>query len=296
MKSFALIFLCLAVAAIPPGLAEQSLPFDTVFKGRARFDKLVELASAQEWSKLPIGERTAAVGKALVGTRYKSFTLEIDNHIEAPSVNFDGLDCWTFFETSLAFARMLDEPREMWTPQNLLKYIEIDRYRGGKCDGGYLSRLHYLEDWAADNQARGLVVNLTKSLGGVPVRHEANEMSHCWKQYRYLRAKPSLLPALGEMERRVTLLTMYHIPKSRVAGIESRIHDGDILCITSRDRGGTISTSHVGLALRGPDGALHFMHASSPHNYGRVVVDTRLSKYLARYSTDAGVMVVRPLK
>jgi hypothetical protein len=48
---------------------------------------------------LSIGNRTAAVGQALVGTRYKHFTLEIDNRIESPSVNFHGMDCWTFFET-----------------------------------------------------------------------------------------------------------------------------------------------------------------------------------------------------
>ena len=81
-----------------------------MFKGRDKFDSLVAKAKAENWKALPIGERTAAVGQALVGTRYKSFTLEIDNRIEAPSVNFTGLDCWTFYEVSLAFARMLNEP------------------------------------------------------------------------------------------------------------------------------------------------------------------------------------------
>jgi hypothetical protein len=73
--------------------AESRLPFSTVFKGRDRFDNLVAKAKAENWKALPIGERTAAVGRALVGTRYKSFTLEIDNRIEAPSVNFQGMDC-----------------------------------------------------------------------------------------------------------------------------------------------------------------------------------------------------------
>lgn len=276
--------------------AEQSLPFDVVFKGHTRFDQLVEQADAAHWSALPIGDRTAVVGKALVGTPYKSYTLEIDDRIEAPSANFEGMDCWTFFEISLAFARMLDEPREKWTPQTFLKYIELDRYRNGKCTGGYLSRLHYLEDWAVDNEARGLTTNLTKSLGGVSVHHVANEMTHAWKHYRYLHANPSLLPALARMEQHVTDLPMYHIPKKRVPSVESKLRNGDIICITSRDPGGSISTSHVGLAVRGSDGALHFMHASSPHNYGKVVIDSRLSTYLNRYPTDAGIMVVRPVK
>src|SRR5271170_3313186 len=94
------------------------LPFDTVFKGRDRFEYLVARAGA--FKTLPIGERVAAVGRVMCGTPYKSFTLEIDDRIEAPSVNLTGLDCWTFFETSLAFARMLDEPKENWTPQTML--------------------------------------------------------------------------------------------------------------------------------------------------------------------------------
>jgi len=56
------------------------------------------------------------------------------------------------------------------------------------------------------------------------------------------------------------------------------------------------STSHVGLALRMPDGVLHFLHASAPHNYGKVVVDSRLSDYLRKYRSDSGILVARPLK
>ncbi len=139
---------------------------------------------------LPIGERTATVGRAMVGTRYKNYTLEIDNRIEAPSVNFNALDCWTFFEIALGFARMLDEPQENWTPERLLHYIELDRYRGGQCTGDYLSRLHYLEDWLADNDRRGLVEDLTRSLGGVSVPHSAREMTVGWRHYRYLADEP----------------------------------------------------------------------------------------------------------
>src|SRR5438128_3997797 len=86
---------------------ETRLPFKTVFKGQAQFNRLVSQAKDNNWKSLPIGERTAAVGQALLGTRYKHFTLEIDNRVEAPSVNLIGVDCWTFFEISLAFARML---------------------------------------------------------------------------------------------------------------------------------------------------------------------------------------------
>jgi hypothetical protein len=277
-------------------VAESRLPFSTVFKGREQFERLVSNARSENWKSLPIGERTAAVGQALVGTRYKHFTLEIDNRIEAPSANFTGMDCWTFFEISLAFARMLDEPESNWTPEGFLHYIETDRYRGGQCTGEYLSRLHYLEDWLADNDRRGLVSDLTTELGGSSVPHSAREMSIGWRHYRYLAANRSLLRPLAQMEARVSSHPLYQIAKSRVPRIESKLRSGDIIGIVSRDRSGLYSTSHVGLALRSSDGVLHFMHASSPSNSGRVVVDSRLSSYLARYRTDSGILVARPLR
>jgi Protein of unknown function (DUF1460) len=276
--------------------SESRLPFGTVFKGQDQFNRLVARAKAGNWKALPIGERTAAVGQALVGTRYKHFTLEIDNRIESPSVNFQGMDCWTFFEIALGFARMLNEPESNWTPERLLHYIEMDRYRGGECTGEYLSRLHYLEDWLYDNNRRGLVEDLTRDLGGRSVPHSAREMTAGWRHYRYLAANRSLLGPLARMEANVSSRPLYEIPKDRVAGIESKLRSGDIIGIISRDRGGLRSTAHVGLALRTSDGVLHFLHASSPSNYGRVVVDSQLSKYLNRYRSDSGILVARPLR
>jgi hypothetical protein len=285
----ALIFL--ATIALPVSAA--SLPFDTVFKGRAKFDALV--AQADAWKALPIGERVGAVGKAMTGTPYKHYTLEIDNHIEAPSANLTAMDCWTFFEQALAFARMLDEPRDQWTPQTMLRYLERDRYRGGSCDGTYLSRLHYLEEWLSDNDRRGLVQDLTRTLGGAKVSHTAGEMSINWRSYRYLKANPDLRVGIRSMENRVASLPMYHIPKSKVAGIESKLRSGDIIGITTKDPGG-IGTSHVGLAYRTGDGVLHFMHACSKSSIHAVVVDQRLSAYLADHRSDAGIIVARPVK
>jgi hypothetical protein len=291
-KVFILLFLLFSVAFA----SESRLPFSTVFKGQDQFNRLVAKAKAGNWKALPIGERTAAVGQALVGTRYKHFTLEIDNRIESPSVNFQGVDCWTFFEIALSFARMLNEPESNWTPERLLHFIEMDRYRGGECTGDYLSRLHYLEDWLYDNNRRGLVEDLTRELGGRSVPHSAREMTAGWRHYRYLAANRSLLGPLARMEANVSSRSLYEIPKDRVAGIESKLRSGDIIGIISRDRGGLRSTAHVGLALRTSDGVLHFMHASSPSNYGRVVVDSQLSKYLYRYRSDSGILVARPLR
>ncbi|MBX6325800.1 MAG: DUF1460 domain-containing protein [Chthoniobacterales bacterium] len=292
----ATIFVAVLLSCSAAWAFESRLPFSTVFKGQDRFNRLVAKAKAENWKALPIGERTAAVGLALVGTRYKYFTLEIDNRIESPSVNFNGMDCWTFFEIALAFARMLNEPEANWTPERLLHYIEMDRYRGGQCTGEYLSRLHYLEDWLYDNSRRGLVEDLTRELGGHSVPHSAREMSVGWRHYRYLAANRSLLGPLARMEAAVSSRPLCQIPKNKVAAIEPKLRSGDIIGIISRDRNGLYSTAHVGLALRTGDGVLHFMHASSPSNYGKVVVDSQLSRYLYRYRSDSGILVARPVR
>src|SRR5437867_13349295 len=99
-----IVLICATAFAV-----ETRLPFKTVFKGQDQFNRLVSLAKSNDWKLLPIGERTAVVGQALTGTRYKSYTLEIDNRIEPASVNSDGLACWTYIESSPAIGRMLDE-------------------------------------------------------------------------------------------------------------------------------------------------------------------------------------------
>lgn len=295
-------FLCLLLVPVmltaspaPDSTPRPVLPRETVFVGLDGFSRLLEKAEEEKWGSLPIGERTAAVGRALVNTPYVSHTLEIDDKIEAPSVNFKGMDCWTFFETSLSFARLLDLPEKERTPTALLGLIELDRYRNGVCTGEYLSRLHYLEDWASDNNRRGLVKDITGELGGVEYDNTCREMTILWRSYRYLRATPSLVPAMTREEKRIQELKTLYIPKSRVAAIESKLQNGDIIGIVSRD-GGRLSTSHTGLAIRDSKGVLRFMHASSDRKKRRVLIDDRLSDYLAGNSGQAGILVCRPLR
>jgi hypothetical protein len=286
-----LIFVLLAVLSL-----RAELPMDVCFKGEERFQTLAGKlkAHADKLRQTPIGERTAYIGRWLVGIPYKGSTLEIHDRVEAASCNLQGLDCWTFFESALAFARMVEEPVENWSPQTLLKYIETDRYWDGKCTGDYLSRLHYLEDWLHDNARRGLVRDLTGALGGIGVSNSATEMTKNWKSYRYMRNNPSLRAGIAKLETRLRQTPLTMIPKSKVAAIEPQLQSGDVIGIISRD-GSAYGTSHVGLALR-KDGVLHFMHASAPRNYGKVVIDTRLSDYLARFKSHAGILVARPLK
>lgn len=268
------------------------LPESTVFKGEDTFERLVSRATQENWAALPLGERTAKVGLALAGTPYRGFTLEIDDHIEAPSANFQGMDCWTFYEISLGFARMLHAKAAPYAPNDLLRMIELDRYRRGKCTGAYLSRLHFLEELFADNEQRGLMTNLTRDLPGAERmgHRDIREMTVMWRHYRYLRTSPSLNSGMAQIEARASDLPVYHVPKRYVPAAERELQTGDIIAITSRDTGGY--TSHVGLAYRDASGVLRFLHASSKQR--RVVLDERLSGYLASKRDDIGIIAVRP--
>tara|TARA_R110000850_G_scaffold125393_3_gene243787 strand:- start:565 stop:1533 length:969 start_codon:yes stop_codon:yes gene_type:complete len=273
-------------------LSKPRLPWSTVFKGEAKFDRLCAEAKRKNWANQPIGKRTVTVGKAICGTPYGNYTLEIHDHIESPCVNFDVKDCWTFYEGSLAFSRMIKNPSADWSREALLHYIELERYRHGKCNGNYLSRMHHLEEVFADNQRRGLGENVTKSLGGIPVRRNIREMQSAWRSYRYLRSDTSLIPGIAKVEAQVSALPVTYIPSSRVAGIESRLQDGDVIAIATKDSSGY--TSHVGLASR--DGSTcRYMHATSVRSKGRqCIVDSRISEYLRQKSSNMGIIVFRP--
>ncbi len=278
-----------------PAARSESLPFSTVFVGEKAFDDVIARAHKENWADLPFGKRITTIGRHFLGVPYQNYTLEIDDRIEAPSVNFEGMDCWTYFEISLALARMLDFPRDHHHPRMMLKLIELDRYRGGNCDGTYLSRLHYLEDWSGDNHQRGLVQDLTQSLGGKKARLRCREMTIGWKHYRYMRENPDLREGIRLMEERVERETHYYLPKSAVPAIEKDLQEGDIIGIYSWNQR-RLSTSHVGLATRDENGILRFMHATTQKRYGRsVALDSRLSTYLDRFKTHAGILVARPL-
>jgi Protein of unknown function (DUF1460) len=286
--------LLIALLSFSIGLTAKasSLPLSTLFRGQSRFYALASEAERQNWRALPLGERIIAVAKSFLGTHYVNYTLEIDDHIEAPSVDMDGLDCWTFFEISVGFARMLEMKSGNYTPSDLLAMIELDRYRGGRCDGSYTSRLHFLEDWIYDNERRGLVKNLSVALGGVPMRGRyLTEMSHHWRESRYMRHNVALVPQIAAIEQRIASRTIYHIPREEVSQIESKIRTGDVICITGRGPEGF--TEHVGLAYRDGVGVVHFMHASKDAR--RVVIDVPIHQYVYRYHRFAGIMVVRPM-
>jgi len=272
-------------------LSQGALPDGVVFVGKDKFHRLMKRGAAENWAALPIGERTATVGKALLGTPYVNYTLELDSRTETPCVNMNGMDCWTFFEIALAGARLMKTSGNPTTAE-MLRMIEIDRYRGGKCDGTFVSRLHHLEDWLQDNQGRGLVKDITPTLPGAKrlVRNMSYMGGSGSRFFRQLRANPSMIPAMRRIESSLSSQGIWYVPKASVPAAEKYLRDGDIISIVTTWPGSY--TSHVGLAVRDDKGVLRFMHAS--RNERKVMIDSRLSTYLNRYSKHAGIMVARP--
>ena len=267
------------------------LPLEKTFIGQEKFQQLMNRGYRAGWAKLPLGERVNKFALALRGTPYVNYTLELHDTIEAPSVNMAGMDCWTLFEIALCMGRLVALHPPPYSPQEMLRLVEMDRYRDGRCTGRFDSRLHHLEDWIRDNERRGLVKDITPSLGGKKLHRRMAYMGKKPHLYRQLRADPSLVPAFIRIENELSRRGITYVPRSQVPRIESKLRNGDIICIVTNWH--ETYTSHVGLASRDSNGVLRFLHASKNHR--EVVLDDRLSDYLNKFSTHAGIFVARPL-
>ena len=215
----------------------------------------------QGWDTLSMGESMARIGATFIGTRYVPHTLELAGE-EGVVVNFQGLDCVTLVENALALARFIRvaEP-EILDSQVRTRGLYMDllreiRYRGGRVDG-YPSRLHYFSDWILDNQAKGLVQEVTPELGGVEDVRAIDFMTTHPGSYRQL-ADPASFAAIGEREVELSRMTRYRIPEGEIPAWTSWIQNGDIIAATSTVEG--LDVAHTGLAYW-QGGELHLLHA-----------------------------------
>ncbi|HMS54919.1 MAG TPA: DUF1460 domain-containing protein [Fimbriimonadaceae bacterium] len=249
---------------------------------------IVATAAKENWRALPMGELVAKVGQQFLETPYVGSTLDIEDHNEACVVRLDGLDCVTFFETSLGIARMLKKGGT--TMADLTREVTTTRYRGGKLDG-YLSRLHYTGEWMLDNAKRGNVKDLTSVLpGSLPLGKTINFMSTHPDKYRQLKANPGWVPDLRVYESRFEKLLRY-VPKERMLEAERGLQTGDIIGIVTNVDG--LDCSHTGMVVVDEELGVRFMHASSTQK--KVILDGKLSDYLDKSKSSIGIMAVRPI-
>jgi cell wall-associated NlpC family hydrolase len=254
---------------------------------------LLDQASRQGWNKLGIGLRSAMFGLALQGAPYREGTLD-EPGPEVCRVTTEGFDCVTFVELSLNLARVMGPSvgKRGPTEEQVRDAVVTTRYRGGVLDG-YTSRLHYTAEWIADNAARGVVKDVTRSLGGVRYPVAVSHMSTHPDSYAVLRENPALVDSVRAIEARVSATSRTYIPKNNIPAVEPELKTGDIVAITTSRKG--LDYAHMGIIVRDTKGDARFLHASSAN--GQVTLDTTLGEYLASGPKDyTGVTVVRPVE
>lgn len=283
-------FAAVSLAPIIQPMNSISSLFLANIAGQSKLVAILEKAKKENWKKRDFGTVVGLVGTEFLGIPYVGKTLDQDALQEACVVTLDGLDCVTFFESSLAIARMIFLDQE--GSQNLLKQVTHTRYRNGVVNG-YPSRLHYTADWFYDNERKRVIRNITSSLPGA-IKYEKliNFMSNHPKSYAQLDRNPKLVPEIAKQEAALNKRNLTYVPKSLVAKMEEKLKTGDIVGITTTIEG--IDCSHTGLVFVDSTGVRRFMHASQTQK--KVILDERLSDYLNSISKHTGIMIARPIK
>jgi hypothetical protein len=254
---------------------------------RALADSCLAAFAAAGLDRLAPGDAAVQAGTYFLGTPYVAHTLELPGE-EQLVVCLDGLDCTTFLEQVVAFVRC--GMRSQWTYEAYLAALAEVRYRGGK-PGAYPSRLHYFTDWIADNQAKGLLRDMTRALGGEPLQKRIDFMSTHPGSYRQLAENPAWIDSVKQVEQALSARTRYVIPKDQIAAREAGIQPGDLIAITTSIGG--LDVQHVGMAYR-KEGRIHLLHASSLTKQVEISAQP-LHSYLAASKSASGIMVCRLL-
>jgi cell wall-associated NlpC family hydrolase len=254
----------------------------TVFRSKIAY------ASSANLSDESFTDIVADIGKTFLGTKYLAHGLE-DKGEEQLVINLTGLDCTTFVENTLAFARIIKMGETSFKDyENELQKI---RYRSGLIDK-YPSRLHYFSDWIYDNEKKGIIDDITELVGGKPIQFHMNFMSTHPESYPQLKDNAGFIRDIKQQEAEISRRNYFYVPKERVGFIENQINNGDIIAFTTSIPG--LDVSHVGVAVRMEDNRIHLLHA--PHVGSSVqITKDPLSAYINKIKKDTGIIVLKPL-
>lgn len=288
-------FLCILVS-VAPGFAEDSRDSKAAKTPASDtnevFTRILTKADEGKWKDLPIGELMGKITTELVGTPYVGGVLDRNPNQEVCTVDLTSLDCVTFFESTLNFARMLKKGER--TPEALVQEVSFTRYRGG-IPRDYTSRLHYTTDWFYDNERKHVVKLMPKLLGSVPFTQKVDFMSTHPQLYPVLKAHPELVAVLKKQEETINSRHLHFVPMDKIAAIEPLLQTGDIVGICTNQPG--LDIVHTGLIFRDSAGVTHFMDASSKKSNMKVTIEPGpISGALGWSKNNIGIMVARPLE
>ena len=234
---------------------------------------------------LPVGELMCRIGLDFKGTPYVAKTLDLNTE-ESLVINLRELDCTTFVENCLAIALSLKNGQP--TFEQFITQLEMIRYRNGRLDG-YTSRLHYFSEWITDNEAKGVVTDVTSKLGGIKHPVLLDFMSSHPNYYPQLKEDPSQIIRLKQIEKKVSAHQFYFIPKDKIADQEPKMTDGDIIALTTKIPG--LDVSHLGLICK--KGSVVFLLNASSADGQVELTRVPLVEYLTSLKNVTGIFVVR---
>lgn len=243
------------------------------------------LNSVQTVDKLCSDILMDETAKFFLGVPYVGKTLEYEP--ERLIVNLREMDCMTFVENVLALAEVSASGTPSW--QTYLEKLQQIRYRDGKIED-YTSRLHYTSDWIYENEKKGLIADITKEIGGVPLAMDVSFVSTHPESYMQMQSHPEYIAVMEKKEKEINSRQYYYIPKEEIDKREAQIRTGDIVCFVTSIKG--LDISHVGIIHKEGD-KMTFIHASSGKK--RVIINEEsLQDYVLGIKKSKGIMVLRP--
>ncbi len=267
-----------------------SFSFAQVFSDKdiSECNSRFKFATEKNLTEKPIGDIIAEIGKTFLNTPYEAHTLEVTDK-EQLIINFSGLDCTTFLETTFALARCIKQNKTSF--DDYKNELQLIRYRDGKV-GEYPSRLHYFSDWIFNNIKKGLIKDVTKETGGKSIKFKVNFMSTNSHLYKHLKSNPDFIAVIRKQENEINNREYFFIPEDEIEQVESKIQNGDLIALTTIDKG--LDIGHVGIAVKMSDGKVYFMHA--PLVGSKVqITDSTLSDYVKKNKKHSGIIILRAL-
>lgn len=186
-----------------------------------------------------------------------------------PLIRFDGVDCTTFVEQTLALSRSRSLPES-------LVWLRRIRYLNGPPD--YRHRKHFMEaQWLPSNQRLGLLRDVTEQIAGgrtVWIRKRLDRQ--VWRA----RRNPEKWPNLAEEDVPEGEFSLPVLPLDQVLGLSERIPVGTLVNVVRQDLGWVpTQVTHQGILV--DCGSARCLRHAGRAGWGRVV-DEPLARFVAR--------------
>ena len=223
----------------------------------------IETLMEQAGQKDKTGAKIDFLSESFLETPYAENTLGgSKNHKEALTVNFSGVDCFTYLDYVEALRLSVNF-------EEFKKKLTLVRYKDGQVE--WEKRKHFFSDWVSVNHRNAY--DVTRQIGGKTAITLTKRLNR--------KTDDSLwLPGLPVVTREISYIPSEKINSETLKTVET----GDYLGIYS-DKDG-LDVTHTGIAVRKDDG-VYLRHASSIH---KKVVDEKLTSYISK---KPGLLIYR---